>query len=138
MARKTVKKKRPVVKRGRKGSLSDRAVGLALRRFRRRATDLVLDYVATGRLTPKLKRTVLQLRTDVDSWNARTGHKDIRATESQKKAHMGLTSDDDSWICRNCQVIMVSRGRLCFLVGCDPAWNQCSYVCLELPRNHRV
>lgn len=138
MARKTVSTKRTVVKRRQKGSLSDRALGLALRRFRRRATDLVLDYVATGRLNQRIKRTVLQLKADVDSWNARTGHKDIRATVSKKKAHMGLTSDDPSWTCRYCDVIMISRGRLCFLVGCDPAWSQCSYVCLELPTNHRV
>lgn len=87
MARKTVRTKRAVVKRRQKGSLSDRALGLALGRFRRRATDLVLDYVATGRLNQRIKRTVLQLKADVDSWNARTGHKDIRATVSKKKAH---------------------------------------------------
>lgn len=68
MARKTARTKRPVVKRRQKGSLSERALGLALGQFRRRATDLVLDYVATGRLNQKIKCTVLQLKADVDSW----------------------------------------------------------------------
>lgn len=133
MARKAVKRRRAVARRAKKRRVSERAIGLALRRFRRRATELVLDYVGAGRLTAKIKRTVLQLKDDVESWNARTGLKDVRATDAR------LSRDDDGdWTCRNCDIVMVSRGRLCFLVGCDPAWKQCSYVCLELPRNHRV
>ena len=131
MARKTVKRKRPA-RRPSKHRPSDRAVGLALRRFKRRAADLVLGYVAAGRLTSTLKRTVLQLKGDIDSWNDRTGLKDIRVTESK------LTSDDPSWTCRYCDLIMVSRGRLCFLVGCEPTQQRCDYTCIEPPTNHEV
>jgi hypothetical protein len=131
MARKTGKTKRPAVKRTQKRSLSQRAVKAALGRFTRRVTDLVLAYAKAGKLKPQLSRAALQLIADIQSWGEGSGHKDIRATDS------ALTKPpDDSWTCDNCDVIMVSRGRLCFLVGCDPAYRNCSYVCIVLPTNH--
>jgi hypothetical protein len=113
---------------------SDRAVALALARFKRRAADLVVDYAIAGRSTAKVRRSTLQLKADIDSWGDRTGLTDIRA------GHSTLTAppDDDTWTCANCDIVMVSLKRLCFLVGCDPANKNCSYVCLELPKNHRL
>lgn len=29
---------------------------------------------------------------------------------------------------------MVSLGRICFIVGCDPEWNNCSYICFTVPK----
>ena len=128
MARNTGKTRRPGVKRR---PLSQRARNAALAQFTRRVTDLVLGYVAAGRSTAKLRRAVLQLKDDINSWRASTGQKDIRATDS------ALTKPPNgTWTCANCDLVMVSRGRLCFLVGCDPAYRNCSYVCIDLPTNH--
>jgi len=131
MARNAGKTKRPVVKPTQKRSLRSRPLKAELVRFTRRARDLVVAYGAVGRLTPRLRRAALQLKADIDSWGASSGQKRIRAIDST------LTKPpDDSWTCDNCELIMVSRGRLCFLVGCDPAYRNCSYVCLERPTNH--
>jgi uncharacterized protein YhdP len=133
MARNTSKAKRPVVKPTQRRSLSQRALKAALARFTRRVTDLVLAYAAAGRLTRKLGRATLQLKDDIDSWRARTGRNDIRAT------HSTLTSPENgTWTCDNCALIIVSLRRLCFLVGCDEKDHNCSYACIELPRNHNL
>lgn len=39
------------------------------------------------------------------------------------------------WTCDSCQWITVSLGRICFLVGCDPEWNNCSSICINLPKD---
>jgi hypothetical protein len=116
---------KPVVR-----SLSSRARKTALARFTRRTTDLFLGYVAAGRSSPKLIRAVRKLRDDIDSWGDRWGRKDIRTTAALVKQ-----TGDGEWTCKNCGWIMVSMGRLCFLVGCDPEWKNCSYICIELPKD---
>jgi hypothetical protein len=118
----------------RKRGPSDRAVALALARFKRRAADLVVDYAIAGRSTRKLQRSVLALKADIDSWGEKTGLTDIRS----RAVTLTAPPDDDTWTCANCDIVMVSLKRLCFLVACDPAYKNCSYVCLELPKNHRL
>jgi len=113
-----------------KRSLSPRARKTALVRFTRRATDLFLRYVAAGRSTKELSRAVQKLSDDIDSWSDLWGLRDIRTTTKMVKQ-----TGDGGWTCKNCEWIMVSRGRLCFLVGCDPEWKQCSYICIELPKD---
>ena len=99
-------------------------------RFKRRVADLVLKYVAVGRATPELEKNVMKLKKDIDVWRKRTGRSDLRATRSRLR-----NTDDDDWSCSECEWIMVSMGRICFLVGCDPAFNNCSYICITLPRD---
>jgi hypothetical protein len=102
-------------------------------RFPQRVTDLLYAYAMAWRLTPELRRAAFQLKADIDYWGAGSGQQDMRAI------YLALTKPpDDSWTCDNCDLIMVSRGRLCFLVGCDPAYKNCSYVCLERPTNHKL
>ena len=106
----------------------------ALARLRRRTADLAVDYITAGRATPTLQESVRRLRRDVDSWRGDTGRKDIGATAMQ------LRNNDDGWTCDRCEWIMFSTppggmGRICFLVGCDPEWNNCSYICITLPRD---
>lgn len=133
MARATGKTKRRIVKPAQRRSLSGRARKAAVSRFTRRVTGLVLAYAVAGRRTRKLGRAALQLKDDIDSWRARSGQKDIRATQST------LTMPPNgTWTCDECALIMVSRGRLCFLVGCNPQFRNCSYVCIDLPRNHAI
>jgi hypothetical protein len=112
-------------------SLSPLARKTALARFTRRTTDLFLAYVAVGRSTPTLSRAVRKLRDDIDSWRDSYGRKDIRTTAAMVKQ----TGNGD-WTCKNCEWIMVSRGRLCFLVGCDRQSKSCSYICIEPPKNN--
>ena len=112
-------------------ALSRRARKTVLARLTRRVTDLVLAYVAAGRLTRKLGRAALALKEDIDSARTSLGPRGIRAISST------LTKPPDgTWTCSNCELIMVSRGRLCFLVGCDPRYRNCSYVCVVMPTNH--
>jgi hypothetical protein len=134
MARTPNKASAKATRQTRKRAPSDRAVTLALTRFKRRAADLVVDYAIAGRSTRKLQRTVRQLKADIDSWGDSTGLTDIRAGYST----LTKPPDDDTWTCDNCDIVIVSLRRLCFLVGCDPAYKNCSYVCLELPKNHRL
>jgi len=37
----------------------------------------------------------------------------------------------------NRAIVIISLGRLCFLVGCDPRYKECDYACLERPTNHK-
>lgn len=120
----------PSTKKPVKRSLSPRARKTALVRFTRRATDLFLAYVAAGCSTKELSRDVQKLSDDINSWCDRWGLNDIRATTEMVKQ----TGDGD-WTCKNCEWIMVSLGRICFLVGCDPEWKNCSYICIELPKD---
>jgi hypothetical protein len=120
----------------RKSAASDREFKAALARFNGRAVRLVLAYVEEGQFTPKLKRAALQLKDDVDSWRARSGRDEIRVTLATRPESSSMTAPPDDWSCRNCDIVMISRGRFCFLVGCDPADRNCSYVCLEVPTNH--
>ena len=122
----------------RRPAASDRALEAALKRFNRRATRLVVAYVEEGRLTPKLARAAIELERDVEAWRTRNGRDEVRATRSTRRQSSALTRPpDDDWNCWNCDIIIVSLGRLCFLVGCDPAKKNCSYVCLERgPTNH--
>lgn len=140
MARKTGRTKRRVAKSPRKESRSDRALKAATARFTRRATALVLAYTDAMRLTPKLKRGVAKLKADVDAWRARSGRDEIRVKPTKTKTYMGIWPEgDDEWTCsNNCALIMISRGRICLLVGCDPAYKNCSYDCIEMPTNHEV
>jgi hypothetical protein len=117
---------------------SNRALEAALKRFNRRATRLVVAYVEERRLTRKLERAAIELERDVEAWRTRNGRDEIRATRSTRRQSSNLMRPPDDWSCSNCDFIMVSRGRLCFLVGCDPAKKNCSYVCLERgPTNHK-
>jgi hypothetical protein len=135
MARKAGKTRSGSVKPTRARPPSHRAVATALARFKQRAADLVLAYALAGRSTVKLRRAARQFKDDIDAWGARTGLRDIRAGHST----MTKWPDDDDWTCdKNCDLIMVSRGRLCFLVGCNPAYKNCSYVCVDLPTNHTL
>jgi hypothetical protein len=122
----------------RRPSASDRALEAARKRFNRRATRLVVAYVEEGGLTPKLERAAIELERDVEAWRTRTGRDEIRVTRSTRRQSSALTRPPDGdWSCWNCDIIMVSRGRVCFLVGCDPANKNCSYVCLDRgPTNH--
>lgn len=115
---------------------SDRELEAALARFNHQARRLVLAYMEEDRLTPTLRRDAQKLHDDVNAWRSRTGRDEIRVTRSTVKALERFTAPDDEWTCSNCEWIMVSRGRLCFLVGCDPAYKNCSYVCMEKPTNH--
>ena len=116
---------------------SDRAVEAALKRFNRRATHLAVAYLEQGMLTQELERAVLKLERDVEDWRERSGRDEIRATRSTRRQSSALRPPDDDWTCWNCDFIIARPGRLCFLVGCDPAQKNCSYVCLDQPTNHR-
>ena len=91
----------------------------------------MLGYVAAGEATPKLKQAVRALKSDIDDWRDRTGGTDLRATS----ARLNDNTDPDDWTCDRCDWIMPSMGRICFLVGCDPEYNQCSYICITLPKD---
>jgi hypothetical protein len=112
--------------------LSAQARKTALARFARRTADLFLGYVVAGRSTPKLSRAVRKLKDDIDSWCDLWGRKHIRATATTKTQKGGGSGE---WTCKNCEWVMVSLGRLCFLVGCDPEYKECDYVCIDLPRD---
>lgn len=105
---------------------------LELARLRRRVAALTVDYVAARRATPKLKASVVRLKQDIDAWRGRTGRRDFRAVATTRKKPNGIPG----WTCDSCSWIMVSLGRICFLVGCDPEWNQCSYICIDLPKDN--
>jgi hypothetical protein len=111
------------------GAPISRAHRTQLNRLRRRAGELMLAYVGAGEATEKLKAAILKLKTDIDGWREESGRSDIRATKSRMRSN----DEPDDWSCDSCEWIMVSMGRLCFLVGCDPDWNNCSYICITLP-----
>jgi hypothetical protein len=117
---------------------SDRALEAARKRFNRRAIRLVVAYAEEGRLTPELGGAAIALEREVEAWRERSGRDEIRATRSTRRQSSNLTRPPDGdWTCWNCDFVIVSLGRLCFLVGCDPAAKHCSYVCLERgPTNH--
>ncbi len=145
MKRKTGKAKRPASKRVTSATANRQTPKAMLLEVAQRASSLVLGYVALGRLTPELRRDVLRLKEDIETWRERTGSDDIRVTEraptkptgpTPQKAMM-TTGGDDAPFC-GCPPIEISLGRLCFLVDCEvhPSpgiirW--CSYVCIELP-----
>ena len=143
MTRKLGKTKERAAKLGKKISLSRQTRKAGLAELAQRVTDLVLAYVAVGRLTPGLRRKVVRLRADVDIWRARTGSDDIRATQSAPVRPAGrtsrkamMTNGGGGWC--HCSPIMISRGRLCFLVDCDASIRWCSYVCFDLPTNGTI
>lgn len=99
-------------------------------RLVRRLAALTVAYVAARRATPRLKKAAAKLKTDVDAWRGRTGRRDFRAVQTKRQKPNGMPG----WTCASCEWIMVSRGRICFLVGCDPEWNNCSYICFTVPK----
>lgn len=99
-------------------------------RLIRRVAALTVAYVAARRATPRLKQAAAKLKTDVDAWRGRTGRRDFRAVLTKRKKPNGIPG----WTCASCEWIMVSLGRICFIVGCDPAWNNCSYICFTVPK----
>ncbi len=100
-------------------------------RLIRRVAVLTVAYVSARRATPDLKKAAAKLKVDVDAWRGRTGRRDFRAVMTKRKKPNGIPG----WTCESCQWIMVSLGRICFLVGCDPEWNQCSYICFTMPKD---
>ncbi len=101
-----------------------------LKRLTRRLADLTLAYVAAGKATPALTKTVAALRADVDAWRRTTGRRDFRAVKTRMRQQ-----GDDGWTCAQCEWIMTSMGRVCFLVECDPEWNMCGYICFTFPKD---
>jgi hypothetical protein len=105
-----------------------------------RITDLLLTYVAVGRLTRRLRHDAFRLKADVDIWRSKTGSADIRATQLGPVRHTSwkamLPDGTGGWC--HCPPIMISRGRLCFLVGCDEKIRMCSWMCFDLPRNGTI
>lgn len=101
----------------------------AMKRLQRRTADLLMAHIAAGRATTKLKAETRKLKADVDAWRDQTGRSDLRATALRQQ------EGDGEFSCSDCQWIMPSMGRICFLVGCDPEWNNCSYVCFTVPRD---
>src|SRR5262245_44677809 len=109
--------------------LSQRAHKAAAARFTRRVTDLVLASVAAGRLTRKLEHATLAKKNDIDSARTTLGLRGMRAISST------LTRPPNgTWTCSSGDLIMISRGRLCLLVGCDPQYRKCSSVCFRCRR----
>jgi hypothetical protein len=100
-------------------------------RLIRRVAALTVAYVAARRATPELKKAVLKLKVDVDAWRDRTGRRDFRAVMTSREKPNGIPG----WTCKSCEWIMVSLGRICFIVGCDPEWNLCSYICFTMPKD---
>lgn len=114
-----------------RGAPSERARKAEFTRLRRRTAELMAGYVSAGEATPKLKQAVRALKSDIDDWRDRTGGTELRATS----ARLNDNTDPDDWTCDRCDWIMTSMGRICFLVGCDPDYNQCSYICITLPKD---
>lgn len=112
-----------------------RTAKAGLARLSKRVTDLLLLYVAVGRLTPRLRREAIRLKRDIDTWRAQTGRNDIRATELEPARRRRSTRrarplvNGQAWC--NCPPIEISLGRLCFLTDCDPKIHWCHYTCIE-------
>ena len=123
--------KRPAPKRIQGRALAPSAHRAALARFTRRLSDLVLAYTRTGRATTNLRRSVFRLKNDIDAWRARSGADDVRTTLSTRRA-----TENGSWTCDECALVMISRGRFCYLIACDETAKHCSYVCVDVPTNH--
>jgi hypothetical protein len=124
-------------------SAKKRARKAVLAKLAQRITDLLLAYVAVGRLTRRLRHEAFRLKDDVDTWRAQTGNDDIRATQLgpvSRAAHTAwkamLPNGTGGWC--HCPPIMISRGRLCFLVACDEKIRMCSWICFDLPRNGTI
>lgn len=100
-------------------------------RLIRRVGPLPLAYVAARRATPKLKKAAGKLKVEIDAWRGGTGRRDFRAVLTKRKKPNGMPG----WTCDSCQWITVSLGQICFLVGCDPEWNNCSSICINLPKD---
>lgn len=100
----------------------------ALMRLTRRVGHLTLAYVAAGRATPK--KAVRKLKDDIDVWSRRTGRRDLRAISMMQQQ-----AGNGPWTCKNCDWIMFSLGRSCFLVECNPEWKMCGYICFTLPKD---
>lgn len=126
-AKRRVKSAAP--KSAKSGAPISRAHKTQLNRLRRRTADLMLAYVGAGEATEKLKAAVVKLKTDIDGWRDESGRSDIRATKSRLRSN----DEPDDWSCDSCRWITISMGRLCFLVACDPDWNNCSYICITPP-----
>lgn len=114
-----------------RGGAPKRPRDAELNRFTRRVADLMLAYVAAGRATGPLKESVARLKRDIDEWRDRTGRKELRSTVSARRND----NSGDGWTCKRCLWIMPSMGRICFLTGCDPEYNECDYICFTLPRD---
>ena len=109
---------------------SARRSDAAMSRLKRRVGDLVLEYVAVGRATTKLKGATRKLRADINAWRDRTGRDDLRATPFSRQ------EGGHEFSCSDCKMITTDiPGRVCVLTGCDPEWNNCSYVCFTVPRD---
>jgi len=112
-------------------SLARQKLKVALGPFAQRFSDLILAYMAVGRLTPGLRRKALRLKSDIEKWRERTGKASITAQESSKrhparKISAAMTKGG----CGYCDPIMFERWRVCFLVDCDPRYRECDYVCI--------
>lgn len=110
-----------------RGSKSTRTAAQV--RLTRRVADLAVSYIGAGRATPKLQKAVGRLKDDIEAWRDRTGNRDLRATTMTRRI-----ANEGEWTCKRCDWIMFSLGRICFLVGCDPEWKSCSYICFNLPK----
>jgi len=113
-------------------SLARRKLKIAWGGFTRRVTDLILSYMAVGRLTPELRREVFRLKIDIDTWRARTGRDNIKMHEmsirpAARKPSPSLTKP---WDCGRCDLITFEGWTICFLVGCEPKFQTCYYACI--------
>jgi len=118
-------------------SLAQRKLKVALGRFARRVSDLILAYIAIGRLTPQLRREVIRLKSDIDNWRARTGNENITTHESSMRANRKISPAMTKGGCGYCDLIMFEKYRVCFLVDCDPRYRECSYVCIGVLAERR-
>jgi hypothetical protein len=119
-------------------SLARRKLKVALGGFAERVTDLILAYIAVGRLTPQLRREVFRLKSDIDNWRARTGNDNITAHESSiRRAIRKISPAMSKGGCGYCDWIMFEKYRVCFLVDCDPRYRECDYVCIGVLAERR-
>jgi hypothetical protein len=111
---------------------STRAHQAQLARLKRRTADLLLAYLGARGRPPSLPERARRLKRDIDDWRDRTGDRHIRATATR----LNDNTDPDDWSCDSCDWIHIDRfDRLCFFVACDPDYNQCSYICIQLPKD---
>jgi hypothetical protein len=129
MAGRQIRSRNPATKVKQKRPTSERAARAELVRLTRRVGGLVLAYVGAGRATPKLQASTARLKSDIDAWRDGTGRRELRAVKTTRAQPGG-----GDFSCSDCLWIMFSSGRVCFLVGCDPEWNNCSYICITLPK----
>ena len=96
-----------------------------------RSGALLTDPAVYKRLRSQIDTVLASKRVEIDAWRGGTGRRDFRAVLTKRKKPNGMPG----WTCDSCQWITVSLGQICFLVGCDPEWNNCSSICINLPKD---